>query len=192
MPPPKIHKAEGEVMILGWLRVDDKAACGGTVIEGNLTNISMGKAIAFQGARIACRHNCTIREGFPFFTDNRRPVPHHLHKSTRGCPIYSTLNGIDGWEDGGDSAPAERYFQNADGHWVAVAEPEPHEEPFDEQTHLAEPSAPGVPYHIETMDGRTFSGRTGPDGRLPRIETIGEDAYTILWGDAALAKGTAE
>lgn len=68
----------------------------------------------------------------------------------------------------------------------------PHEEPFDEQTHLAEPSAPGMPYHIETMDGRTFSGRTGPDGRLPRIETIGEDAYTILWGDAALAKGTAE
>lgn len=179
-------------MILGWLRAGDKAACGGTVIEGNLTNISMGKALTFQGAKIVCRYNCTIRDGFAFFTDNGKAVPHHLHQSTRGCPIYSTLNGIDGWEDGSDSAPAERCFQNADGHWVAVTEPEPHEDVFDEQPHLVEPRTPGVPYHIETLDGRTFSGRTGPDGRLPRISTIGEDAYTVLWGDEALAKGAGE
>ncbi len=168
-------------MILGWLRMDDKAACGGAVIEGNLTHIRHGKALTFQGAKIACRYNCTIRDGLAFYTDNGKAVPHHLHQSTRGRPIYSTMNGVDGWVVDGDSAPAERCFQNADGHWVAVTNPEPHEELFDEQPHLAEPTTPGVPYHIETRDGR-----------LPRIDTIGEAAYTVLWGDDALAKGAVE
>jgi uncharacterized Zn-binding protein involved in type VI secretion len=175
-------------MLLGWLRVDDKAACGGTVIEGNLTNISMGKAITFQGAKIACRYNCTIREGLPFFTDNGKPVPHHLHKSTRGCPIYSTLNGVDGWEGGSDSAPAERHFQNADGHWTEMKEAEPHEDSYDEQTHLQVPQAEGTPYFIETMDGRTLSGTLGADGLIPRIDTFGEDEYTVYWGEEALNK----
>lgn len=38
------------------------------------------------------------------------------------------------------------------------------------------------------MDGRVFSGRIGPDGLLPRVDTFGEDEYTVLWGDDALAK----
>ncbi len=48
--------------------------------------------------------------------------------------------------------------------------------------------AEGLPYYIETMDGRVFSGRIGPDGLLPRVDTCGEDEYTVLWGDDALAK----
>jgi hypothetical protein len=50
------------------------------------------------------------------------------------------------------------------------------------------PPIEGVPYFIETMDGRTFSGRVGADGLLPRIDTYGEDEYKVLWGDEALAK----
>lgn len=38
------------------------------------------------------------------------------------------------------------------------------------------------------MDGRVFSGRNGPDGLLPRVDTFGEDEYIVLWGDDALAK----
>jgi hypothetical protein len=175
-------------MILGWLRVDDKAACGGTVIEGNLTHIRMGKALTFQGAKIACRYNCTIRDGLPFFTDNAKAVPHHLHQSTRGCSIYSTMNGVDGWGVDGDSAPVERCFQNADGHWVVVTEPAAHEVPYDEQAQIDAEPIDGVPYHIETPDGRVFSGHLAPDGQLPRIDTYGEDEYTVLWGDEAIAK----
>jgi hypothetical protein len=59
---------------------------------------------------------------------------------------------------------------------------------YDEQPRLVAPPIEGVPYFIETTDGRTFSGRTGPGGLLPRIETHGEDDYTVLWGDMALAK----
>ena len=46
----------------------------------------------------------------------------------------------------------------------------------------------GYPYFIETEDGRTFSGRTDSDGRLPRIATDASDQYTVYWGDGALAK----
>lgn len=45
-----------------------------------------------------------------------------------------------------------------------------------------------MPYYVETMDGRTFSGCAGLDGVLPRIDTYGEDEYTVYWGDDALAK----
>lgn len=175
-------------MIRGWIRYGDKAACGGTVCEGIPNHTRHGKPVAFVGAKIACKHGCSIMEGHPTFTDNGRSIPYHLHKSTRGCPIYSTLNGVDGWEDGGDSAVAERCFQNADGDWAEVKDPALHEDPYDEQAALTETYTPGLPYHIETNDGRVFSGRVGPDGKLPRIETYGEDAYAILWGDDALLK----
>jgi uncharacterized Zn-binding protein involved in type VI secretion len=59
---------------------------------------------------------------------------------------------------------------------------------YDEQPRLLAPPIEGVPYFIETTDGRTFSGRAGPGGLLPRIDTPGEDEYTVLWGDEALTK----
>lgn len=59
---------------------------------------------------------------------------------------------------------------------------------YDEQPRLVAPPIEGMPYFIVTAEGRTFSGRAGPGGLLPRIETQGEDDYTVLWGDEALAK----
>jgi hypothetical protein len=59
---------------------------------------------------------------------------------------------------------------------------------YDEQPRLVARSIEGIPYFIETLDGRTFSGRAGPGGLLPRIGTQGECDYTVLWGDVALAK----
>ena len=64
----------------------------------------------------------------------------------------------------------------------------PVEHRFDEQTQLVAPAIEGVPYFVETDDGRTFSGRVAADGILPRIETVGDASYTALWGDDALAK----
>lgn len=69
----------------------------------------------------------------------------------------------------------------------ATTRPEP-SSIYDEQPRLVAPQIEGVPYFIETTDGRTFSGRAGPGGMLPRIETAAEDSYTVLWGDEALAK----
>jgi uncharacterized Zn-binding protein involved in type VI secretion len=175
-------------MILGWIRFGDKAACGGTVCEGIPNNIRMGQPLAFVGAKIACKHGCIIATGLPNYRDNGRSIPHHMHTSSRGCPIYSTLNGVDGWEDGSDSAPAERCFKNADGEWAEVKEPSAHEDPFDEQPLLSAQAPEGTPYLIETMDGRKFSGTIGADGQLPRIDTFGEDEYAIYWGEEAINK----
>lgn len=83
--------------IIGWIRYGDKTACGGTVVEGLPNCTSHGRAISFQGARIACRKGCVIVEGFPRATlPNGRPRVIHGMVTSGGCPCYSTLNDIDG------------------------------------------------------------------------------------------------
>jgi uncharacterized Zn-binding protein involved in type VI secretion len=74
----------------------------------------------------------------------------------------------------------------------AVPAPAPGEQRYDEQTQLQAPQVAGMPYFVQTRDGRTFSGRVGEDGLLPRIETCGVDDYTVLWGDEALASTVPE
>jgi uncharacterized Zn-binding protein involved in type VI secretion len=57
---------------------------------------------------------------------------------------------------------------------------------YDEQPRLVAPPIEGLPYCVETADGRIFSGRTGRDGLLPRVATEGEGEYHVYWGDEAL------
>lgn len=178
--------------IIGWVRAQDRAACGGIVVEGDPFVISNGIPYTFQGAKVACRKNCVIAEGYLFSTlMNGRPQVLHGMVTSGGCPLLSTLNDEDGV---GNEARAEvptSYFLNADGCWIARP-PAPREEAFDEQAKLQATRAEGMPYFVQTMDGRTFSGRVGPTGLLPRIETYGEDEYEVLWGDEALAHMSAE
>lgn len=175
--------------IIGWIRYGDKAACGGTVIEGDQTCRSHGRAYAFQGARVACRKDCIIAEGFPSstLTNGRAQVIHGM-KTSAGCPLHSTLNDIDGVGNAGGEAVAEKHFLNAEGVWMPIKEPEQYEAPYDEQPQLIAQAIEGVPWTVQTMDGRTFSGRAEPDGQLPRIDTYGEDEYVVYWGDEALIK----
>lgn len=46
----------------------------------------------------------------------------------------------------------------------------------------------GYPYCIETQDGRTYSGRLGVDGSLPRVSTVEPGEYSVYWGDNALVR----
>ena len=39
-----------------------------------------------------------------------------------GCPLYSTLNDIDGVGNENGEAVAEKHFLNAEGQWVPVKE----------------------------------------------------------------------
>jgi hypothetical protein len=61
---------------------------------------------------------------------------------------------------------------------------------YDEQPRLVAAPIEGVPYFVQTADGRTFSGRAGPGGLLPRVTTEGEGEYHVYWGDEALTKMT--
>jgi len=173
--------------IIGWIRKGDKAACGGSVAEGDPLCTGWGLAYAFQGAQIACKKNCSIAEGFGSCTlMNGRVAVLHGMRTSGGCPLLSTLNDLDGVSNGDGSVPTS-FFLNADGHWTGTA-PAAEKARYDEQVLLQHRRAEGLPYRIETMDGRVFSGRIGPDGLLPRVDTFGEDEYTVLWGDDALAK----
>mgnify|MGYP000672159484 CR=1 FL=1 len=175
--------------IIGWIRLGDKAACGGNVVEGLETCRGRGVPYSFEGAHMACRNNCVIAEGFSRSTlSNGRSRVIHGMRTSGGCPLYSTLNEVDGVANQSGAAMAEKHFLNADGEWAPVKEPGPNETPYDERPQLAAPPIAGVPYIIETKDGRTFSGRAGADGLLPRIDTYGEDEYTVSWGDEALTK----
>ena len=179
--------------IIGWIRIGDDAACGGKVAEGLETCRGRGVPYSFQGARMACPKNCVIVDGFSRSTlANGRSRVIHGMRTSGGCPLYSTLNDIDGVGNEGGEVVAEKHFLNADAQWIPVKEPGPNQAPYDERPQLVAPPIDGVPYYIETLDGRMFSGRTGADGLLPRIDTLGEDEYTLYWGDEALTKTETE
>jgi uncharacterized Zn-binding protein involved in type VI secretion len=175
------------MVIIGWVRQADRAACGGIVAEGDPFVISDGIPYTFQGAKVACRKSCVIAEGYQLSTlMNGKPQVLHGMVTSGGCPLISTLNDEDGVSNEGAVEVPISYFLNADGCWIARP-PVPRNEPFDEQARLEAPRAEGMPYLVRTMDGRTFAGRVGPTGLLPRIATYGEDEYEVLWGDEALA-----
>ncbi|CAD9222373.1 conserved hypothetical protein [Burkholderia cenocepacia] len=60
---------------------------------------------------------------------------------------------------------------------------------YDEQVRVGIGTAlpQSYPYLIEMTDGRTYAGRVGTNGQLPRIGTEPAGSYTIYWGEDALA-----
>ena len=87
--------------IAGFIRVGDKTGCGGTVLEGDETCVSHGRAYAFQGARVSCRKRCVIAEGvMHMILANGRPRVTDGMKTSGGCVCESTLNGVDGITSG--------------------------------------------------------------------------------------------
>ena len=123
--------------IIGWIRQGDKTACGGTVDEGLSIWTSHGRAISFQGARIACRKGCVIADGYQHATlPNGRKMVLHGMVTSGGCPCYSTLNDIHGVGNASGKAVAEKHVLNSNGEWEPVKEPALREDPYDERTQL--------------------------------------------------------
>lgn len=86
--------------IKGWIRKNDKASCGGTVIEGDEHCVGHGRPYSFKGARISCRKNCMIAEGFEHsILIIGLPRVVHGMKTSGDCTLMSTLNGVDGIDD---------------------------------------------------------------------------------------------
>jgi uncharacterized Zn-binding protein involved in type VI secretion len=178
------------MQIIGWVRVGDSAACGGTVSEGLDTNTAYDRALTFRGARMQCpKLNCVIVGHVPTATmQNGREMFHHGHLTSGGCPLLSSLNDIAGiGVEEGVAAPV-LLLEPGGRNWAPVAAGE---DAYDEQAQLTAEDTPalaGMPYYIETANGRTLSGRADALGLLPRVETPDADEYMIFWGDEALAK----
>jgi uncharacterized Zn-binding protein involved in type VI secretion len=156
--------------IIGWIRYGDKAACGATVIEASSAEISYNKGYSFEGARMACRKNCIIIEGFPsaFLSNGRRQVIHGMLTSG-GCPLQSTLNDIDGVgnEDGKEIFPA--FVQDENGGWKGIYPPaQEHEQAYDEYFMIMDEKscAPAKNrfYRITLDTGEVIEGHTDEEG----------------------------
>jgi uncharacterized Zn-binding protein involved in type VI secretion len=87
-------------MIRGWIRLQDKATCGGTVAACSPYDLSDGIGYAFQGARMSCGGSCTISDGYSSsLLSNGKAQVLDGQRTSAGCTLISTLNGVDGVAD---------------------------------------------------------------------------------------------
>lgn len=167
------------------IRLGDPTTHGGVVVSAASDTVAWGKQVARMGDHITCpipgHGGCVIVEGDPTWTIDGRPVALEGHLTSCGAALISTLNKV--WSS------SERNSAATAGTAGDIAAKGAHNrQDYDEQTQLIATPIKGVPYFIEVVGGRTYSGTIGDDGRLPRVVTHGEDEYTVYWGDDALAK----
>jgi uncharacterized Zn-binding protein involved in type VI secretion len=149
--------------IIGWIRQNDRAACGGTVVEGFQHCTSWGVPYTYLGAQMACKKNCKIIEGSARRTWNGQQFVIHGMKTSGGCPLISTLNDTDGvGNDGGERIPLS-FIQDQNGEWIGNT--------FAEQTgkrFLVRNSETGEPIanrkFIAIVGGVKQEGTTDNDG----------------------------
>lgn len=85
------------MIIVGWIRLGDKSTCGGVVAEASAHEHSDGIGYSFRGARMSCSGDCTIADGYPqSILSNGAAQVIDGQKTSRGCRLLSTLNGVDG------------------------------------------------------------------------------------------------
>jgi uncharacterized Zn-binding protein involved in type VI secretion len=169
-------------MIVGWIRKDDETGCGGKIAEGDEARTSHGRPYAFQGARVSCRKNCVIAEGYLLstLTDGHLQVIHGM-KTSGGCPCISTLNDIDGIDQAGSAARAGQagaaaaavpvpatFKPGDDGEWIPVYAPLKHEDcAFDQHVVVVDQDGTplgDIPYTIVDARGAVIEGRTEANG----------------------------
>jgi uncharacterized Zn-binding protein involved in type VI secretion len=164
--------------IVGWIRVGDQAACGGTVAEGDPAFSSNGQAFSFQGAQMSCPGNCVISEGFPGSTiSNARQRVLHGMKTSGGCPLLSTMNDRDGISNASEETLPIRFVRTEAGEWVGKAN-----EGYDQHFVLRDQQT-GQPlssrHYRLTFNGKTIEGKTDTDGRTERVVADDPSEVTI-------------
>lgn len=154
--------------IIGWIRQGDQAACGGTVAEGERAFAHQGQAFSFQGAAMSCQKNCVIVEGFAGSTlgSSRCRVLHGM-KTSAGCPLLSTLNGLDGVSKASGAAPPVRFVRDDSGEWAGKPD-----EGYDQHflLHDQQTGAPLSNRHYRlSCNGQTIEGKTDAAGKTAKL-----------------------
>lgn len=169
----------------------DKTDHGGEVIEASGVTDTHGKNIARVGDRVTCPkkgHGGTtvIVSGDMTMVIDGKAVAFHGCKTACGATLISSqmlTTVAAGGEAGvrGDEAIRASLRTASDPLLADLPVG------FDEQAQLPA-HAEGLPYRIETSDGRVMKGAVGVDGKLPRVGTLSADEYSVYWGDEALAR----
>ncbi len=164
------------------------------MITGSPTSDINGKAIARVGDKVTCpKTGCpsstVIVSGDPTLIIDGKAVSRHGDKTACGATLIATQTLVtDRFGGSSSDAKEDRKYSNENGKSRGG---DIHSE-YDEQVILVQTANTsnliGLPWCIETKDGRVFSGRVGPDGKLPRINTYGEEDYTVLWSEDAILR----
>lgn len=181
------------------IRQGDRTSHGGTVVEGSHADICMGKPIAFIGHKTTCpkcKGSYPIVEGTGTTSFYGKGVALEGMKTACGATLIASQftdtveYGGGGASGANGSSTGTQNSADVSATFVAAAATRTNSilAEYDEQSHLHSKVIEGVPYVILTADGRTFAGRAGCDGMLPRIDTLEAGEYLVYWGDDALAK----
>ena len=186
------------------IRLGDPTSHGGKVIEGSASDICHNKPIAYQGHKVYCpKCNGTfpIVEGALTTSLYGKGVALAGMKTSCGATLIATqFTDVVEWGGGAGSGQADAGATNyaeansaarsktSESNFIEKVHDSQVNRAFDEQVALLGGAITGLPYVIETRDGRRFQGRAAVEGILPRIDTDKEDEYIVYWGDEALAK----
>lgn len=188
------------------IRLGDPTSHGGKVIEGSASDICHGKPIAYLGHKVycpKCKGTFSIIEGALTTSFYGKGVALAGMKTSCGATLIATqFTDVVEWgggaaEGGADMVLApDRADREKSASKLAALQANPQtpdldsesNNAFDEQAVLLASTIDGLPYLIETPDGRQFTGRATAEGKLPRIDTENAEEYTVYWGDEALAK----
>jgi len=170
-----------------FIVLGDKTDHGGVVIEASPTTDTHGKLIARLGDKVTGPKKghgpAVIVTGDPTMLIDGKPAARHGDKCACGATLIASQPVSTTGGSGGGGAGAATASSAAAATAVAVAEAK---RVFDEQVQLENVVfAEGLPYFIKA-GGMEYSGRIGPDGRLPRVATSAADHYELLIGDEAL------
>jgi uncharacterized Zn-binding protein involved in type VI secretion len=167
---------------IGWIRLGDKAACGGVVAEASSTETSHGKGYAFQGAAMDCKKGCKIADGHPHarLTNGKQRVTHG-QRTSAGCALASTLNDVDGIGNASGGRIADAFGHDAEGNLLEIFLPRPLSLcAFDQHAVFVDEHGAtlgDVNYQLADERGAVIAGVTGSDGRTDTMG--GERAGTL-------------
>ena len=182
------------------IRQGDTTSHGGTVLEGSPFDLCMGKPISYFGHKVycpKCKGIFPIAEGVTTTSFYGQGVAVAGMKTSCGALlIASQFTDTVEWSTGTWQAAEQSTATAAAAAQLAPGALPPRSssaalegaEIYDEQTQLHASESGGIPYFVETKDGRRFSGRATMEGIIPRVETYNEEEYIVYWGDVALAK----
>lgn len=182
------------------IRQGDTTSHGGTVLEGSPFDLCMGKPISYFGHKVycpKCKGIFPIAEGVTTTSFYGQGVAVAGMKTSCGALlIASQFTDTVEWSTGTWQAAEQSTATAAAAAQLAPGALPPRSssaalegaEIYDEQTQLHASEIGGIPYFVETKDGRRFSGRATMEGIIPRVETYNEEEYIVYWGDVALAK----
>ncbi len=157
---------------------------GGIVQEADNTFLVEGIPVHVEGMRHYCP-KCQVMataqsSGKGFLMAGTRTIIMAGDKATCGATFFPNQSLVvrdNGIGAGANSSSAVSNFLNTNSPQV-----------FDEQVAAEFSFAEGMPYLIETAEGKIFQGTIGADGKLPRIETEGHASYKLYLGEEALTK----